>query len=371
MAGSQRKKTDYKFSEALKYYSPTENIILKPVFNLEEFRSDDYKEKLDLFLDGFYEEADEIADSGEVDLDKILNLVISKRDSIVEYLGIGHLKEHKKDSEKRETKIVTFNELDSVENASNKNYKILVDLGFSKFDKFLEVHFDNFFSTNEKNLGQDLVKRDFSKIAELIVKEKPEIAAIIGQSWLLNTPIASRLGFKKITDDNNHRNDFSTWFQFIDRNGQIDQKRFNKFLETGEIPFESVKAYIPVEEFLKMYLLENLKGDVILKEIDKNKETEFENFEDTMIFFKNVWDDSINFGSDFSFFINDQALNKALNLLDKEDREKYLEFFKKMFNQSVMIEDFRKYRDSEITEIDKRLSKKMRSSLYKDKKISI
>lgn len=362
---------DYKFSEALKFYSPTENIILKPVFNLDGFDFNKYKDKIDTFLNDLYKEVDELTYSGEINFEELLVLINLKKNSIVEYLGLGDLKKYEQGGDKKETKIVKFNELTDVENANNSNYKILPDLGFSKSDKFLEVHFDNFFRTNVVNLGPELIKDDLAKLAEMIVKEKPEIAAIIGQSWLLSTPIAGRLGFKRIEDNSNQQNNFSTWLQFVDRHGQIDQKRFDKFLETSELPFKSVKAYIPVEEFLKMYLPENLRGKVVLKEIDKNKEEEFENIANEMTFLRNVWDDLINSGSDFESLISYEILNKALNLLSQEDRDKFLVFLKKMFEQGVKMDDLNRYQDSEIIEINQKINQKMRSGLYRDREIIV
>lgn len=362
---------DYKFSEALKFYSPTENIILKPVFNLDEFDFREYKDKIDVFLNNLYKEVDELVDSGEINFEELLALINLKKNLIVEYLGLRDFKKYKQKDKKRETKVIGFNELTDVENANNSNYKILPDLGFSKSDKFLEVHFDNFFRTNVANLGPELIKDDLAKLAEMIVKEKPEITAIVGQSWLLSTPIASRLGFKRIEDNSNQQNNFSTWLQFVDCHGQIDQKRFDKFLETGELPFKSVKAYIPVEEFLRMYLPENLRGKVILKEIDKNKEEEFENITNEMTSLRNFWDDSINSGSDFESLISYETLNKALNLLSQEDRGKFLVFLKKMFEQGIKIDNFKEHQDPEIIEINQKINQKMRSGLYKDKKIII
>jgi hypothetical protein len=41
------KDNNYKFSDIVKDYTPLENIILRPVFQLEEFNFKKYQEKID------------------------------------------------------------------------------------------------------------------------------------------------------------------------------------------------------------------------------------------------------------------------------------------------------------------------------------
>lgn len=363
---------DYKFSEALKTYSLSESIILGAVIHLEDFNPDDYQEKIDVFLREFEDEVNEIVGSDDLDLSKITDLVSLKENTIADYLEVSHFKRNESNDRKEWLKIIKFNQVNHVGDGRDKRYQKLIDLGFSKLDQFLEVHFEDFYRNDEKNISPELIRNDLAAIAKYIVKEKPETAAVIGRSWLLDTPIANRLGFTEIEDDSAQpQNDFTTWLQFVDKSGEIDQKRFNKFLETGELPFTSVKAYIPVEEFLRKYLPDNLKGRVILKEIDKDKEQEKANYEEEVSDLRDSWNFLLKNNSSFEIFSNNKTLNKRLDLLNLEDKEKYLAFFKKMFEHKIDLKDLFKYKEVEIKEIDKRLQEQSQISLYKNKEVII
>lgn len=359
---------DYKFSEALKFYSPTDNIISQPLYNLEGFNFKDHKEKIDLFFGSFYQEVDKMAESGDIDLRQLNDLVNLKKNTIVNYLELGHLERFDKNKKEKPTKIIKFNEVDNITNNTEGKFKNLVDDGFSKSDRFLEVHFDSFYNADEKNLGPDLIKKDLAVIAEKIIKEHPETAAVIGKSWLLDTPIASRLGFKKSKDEGGVENDFTTWLQFVDRNGEIDQKRFNQFLESGKLPFKSTISYIPVEEFLKIYLPEELKGKVTLKKISPERIQEKEELDKQVMLLKDVWHEAIQSGN-FEDFTGNQSFKKAFSFVEESDKEKLLNFYKKMFNEK--IEDFSKYKDEEIVAANSRMSLNMKKYLYEDKEVII
>lgn len=367
----KEKNPDYKFSDALKAHSLSKENILKPIFKLADLRFNNIKDKIDVYLDGFCQEIDDNFNDHGFDLDEVMELISLKKKGIIDYLGLGDLKPYEPENKKSATKIIKFNnvnEIDNVNYGHNLEYKPLLKLGFSNKDQFLEVHFDNFFSNDEKNLGPELIKSDLAVIAEEIIKNRPETAAVIGRSWLLDTPIAQRLGFRKIEDETVRENNATTWSQFINRNGQVDQKRFNKFLESGELPFKSVKAYIPVKEFLSRYLPDNLKGAIILKEIDEAAVLGQEKLEEEMKKMKNFWGDILKTGR-FEDIINHPTLNKALSFVSSEDKEKYLAFFKKMFDQK--IEDFTDIRDEEIKSIGQRLNENMKKSLYREVKVII
>lgn len=361
----------YKFSEAVKTYTPTENIILKPVFRLNGFSKREYQDKIESFKNEFYQELDEIASNEKFDVQSVLDLINLKKSTLIDYLGVGNLRTGESAKNELGTKAVKFNLLDHVEYAADKKYEDLIKSGFSSNDVFTEIHFDSFYSTGEKNLGPELIKHDFSVIAENIVKKNPETAAIIGNSWLLSTPIADRLGFKKVDSDDNKQNDFSTWLQFIDRNGQIDSKRFNKFLETEELPFESVKAYIPVEEFLKKYLPDNLRGKINLKEIDKSKEVEHQELHLEMAKLADKWDALLKDANGFEKFSSNSTLNKIFNLVSAEEKQMYLNFFKTMFEQKINFKDIGKYKNIEIEIVDNNLKEKLKADLYKTKEVVV
>lgn len=120
----------YKFSESIKDFSPIENIILRPVFQLEKFNLEKYQENIDLFLQDFYDEADIIYEEGGFDLDKVLNLVNLKRDSIKKYLGVENLTEFRRNTKEGRTKVLNFNKIINIESDAKKSIKIWKILGF-------------------------------------------------------------------------------------------------------------------------------------------------------------------------------------------------------------------------------------------------
>ncbi|MFZ4632364.1 MAG: hypothetical protein ACOYL8_04170 [Patescibacteria group bacterium] len=362
---------DYKFSEAVKEFSPIENIILRPIFKLDEFNFKKHQEKIDLFLENFYKEIDSIFELNSSDPTSILTLISLKKNSIKSYLEVENFKVHERNVEERGTKIIDFNKIHNIEMAANKKYQDLENYGYSKSDRFVEVHMENFFKTDEKNFGSELVKKDLGVVAEYIIDKEPEAAAVIGCSWLLSTPIANRLGFKDIEDKKMKQNDFSTWLQFIDKNGQIDQKRFNEFLKTGEIPYKSVKAYIPTEEFLKRYLPENRRGKIDLKELNEDRKFYWDKMQEELLLRRREWDDVIKNKGSFNNFINNKALNDLLNYLSPNEKEEYLIFFKTVYEKGIVWEEIYNYKSDTIKKIDEKIEKIRRDDLYKNKEVII
>lgn len=145
--------------------------------------------------------------------------------------------------------------------------------GFNKGDDFLEIHIKENYQSSEK-FGFEETKKEFSKLAETIIDRFPQDRAVVGASWLMSHPLAQKLGFK-IT---NKEMDIgmASWFQFIDKDGQINVKKVEESLETGEKPFKAVWGYIPTEEFLERYLPQERKGNITLKIINPEKQKESE-----------------------------------------------------------------------------------------------
>ena len=368
----KKDKKDYKFSEAIKDFAPIENIILRPIFHLDEFNLSEYKEKIDLFLNDFYGEINFIYEINGFDLDKVSNLVSQKKDSIKKYLGVEGFKEFDGDKKERETKVLNFNKIINIETDAEKRYKNLEELGFSKSDHFVEIHVEDFYKTGAENLGPELIRNDLGVVAEHIIDKEPEAVAVIGKSWLLSTPLANRLGFKKIEDDTTKQNDFSTWLQFIDKNGQIDKKRFNEFLKTGELPYKSTKAYMLVEEFLKKYLPENRRGKVILKEINNDKKDFWDKMQKEAQLIKTGWDDLLKNNGNFEDFIeNNKTLNELLDFVAPENKKEYLDFFRMMYDKKIPWTEFYKYKSDNLKKFDEKINKKINDDLYIPKEVYI
>ncbi len=152
----------------------------------------------------------------------------------------------------------------------------------------IEYNHNNFFESTEDKINKDtrcmfihlesLYKKiladastsifpteSFNKLAEQIVDTYSSVEVIAGHSWVMNTAIAKRAGFKVI-DNNVEDVTGAFWGQFIDFKGQINIERVKKFLETGIPPYKVVWGYMKTEDFLKKYLPKGRRGKIILKE---------------------------------------------------------------------------------------------------------
>jgi hypothetical protein len=138
-------------------------------------------------------------------------------------------------------------------------------------DVCLNIHFEAFYkqeSKDKKKFSKNSLEESLEELALKIVDEHPETKVIVGESWLMSTPIAKIIGFtiynKKLPFANG-----PFWGQFIDKNGQIKKEEISNFLETGEPPYQIALGAIKVEDFLKTYLPNERKGEIILKELTK------------------------------------------------------------------------------------------------------
>ena len=368
----KEKNADYKMSSAIKEFTPVEGVILYPVFNSEEYGPLSQEEKSNLFSSDFFSKIDDLAEVGIFDFTEILMLLDEAINSAKEKVGAGAKPENKENKAPIETKVLKFNMADDGNNNVNERYPEMEKIGFSKYDKYLEVHAKYFFENEEEKLNEGMIVSDLNKIAEYIIDKEPATAAIIGRSWLLDTPIARHLGFTKIENQESDQNDLSAWLQFVDKDGQISKKRFEKFLEKGELPFKSVKSYIPVERFLSLYLPQERKGKVVLKEIDEEKVSIWEKKIENVKSFKNNWDVSIQEGIDFDSFLENNPIIDYISPLSPEEQEEIVLYFKSLYEQGVLNKEISSKNNT--NERLKLLGDKINNShknYYKDKEVVI
>jgi len=143
-------------------------------------------------------------------------------------------------------------------------------------DASIELHIESYYKSEDSKQGDPAnslmrkIKDSFSQIAIDIVEKNNHVKAVHGISWLLgNKKIAEKkLGF----DTYDPRNKFfsaTTWNQFIDHNGQINQKRLKQLIENKKPPLDVKVGIIPVEKFLKLYLPKELKEkEIVLRDIN-------------------------------------------------------------------------------------------------------
>lgn len=198
-----------------------------------------------------------------------------------------------------------------------KDSEIPVDI--ENKDTCIEIHFDPLFKKSLKDTNINIFSSNsLGQLAIKIVDRFPETKAIIGESWLMDTPIAQRIGFK-IYKREKYNKLPSFWSQFINSNGQVDNARVKQFLETGEAPYSVALGAIDTVEFLKKYLPKEYRGKIILREINPNiKEEWFESKKAVKSIFRG-WDES-----------NEEEIKKLINdnpIIKKFDSTTFGEHF--------------------------------------------
>ncbi len=232
-----------------------------------------------------------------------------------------------------------------------------------KDDRYISIHFPEFYKQKKdgiKNLFSVNSIDSFKKLALKIINDYPEAKAVVGESWLMDTPIAKRIGF--IVSDYSSRRKLGGqfWGQFINSDGQIDNERVSKFLETGIPPYKVSIGIIMVEDFLKKYLPEDRRGKIILKDLNQNfnneefeKEIEiankvFENWDKSteedinMVFCENkILGDFLKRkkGEGFDLLLKNFKKDKKIKEEVKEDKKfiEYRKFFLQFINEKKFI----------------------------------
>ena len=140
------------------------------------------------------------------------------------------------------------------------------DASIGKNDVCLSIHMEPLFKTKANNPHEDTFSvNPFEQLAVAIVEKYPETKAIVASSWIMDLPIAKRMGFT-IYKEKKYDNNFSFWGQFLDSKGQFKTEEIKKFFETGKAPHTIATGAIMVEDFLKKYLPKEKRGKLLLKE---------------------------------------------------------------------------------------------------------
>ena len=123
----------------------------------------------------------------------------------------------------------------------------------------IEIHFAPIFMQKSKQENRRLavlsIKSALKDLAALIKEKHPEAEAVIGESWLLDTSLAKKLGFTVLDNRSKPRSarGHGFWGQFIDENGNMREDKVQQLLETGTAEHDAKAGYILTEEFLKLY----------------------------------------------------------------------------------------------------------------------
>ncbi len=231
--------------------------------------------------------------------------------------------------------------------------KKLSEYGLRPKDACLDVHLSDLYKQKEEN--SEIVNifsgNSWSQLACDIVDKHPDIKAVIGRSWLIDSPLGQRIGFTKYGENKSLRNG-SFWGQFIDENGKIKKEKIDKFLRTGQPDYFVSMGFIKVKDFLGKYLPDGRKGPVKLK--DRTRESIiFENEKEKTIkeiekrfnelsyekinklIMNSVFSDffKTSLGVEFLSFL-EIAKSKNLKSFDEIKSERYLEL-KKEFRKFI------------------------------------
>ncbi len=253
------------------------------------------------------------------------------------------------------TEIITDQRLENILKNTN--------IPFNKYDKYLELHLRPLVELQYGKSEVNIFSEDSLKQLALdIVDKYGEVKGIIGQSWILDTPIAERIGFKQLKKTISMTPSF--WGQFQDAKGQLVKERINKLLETGKPPYMVVMGIIDVIDFLKKYLPNERKGEVILKE--KNEDFDYKSFNDTNIKGNLMrWDDM-----SLSEVENYIESNKFLKMFfETEEGKNSKDLFIKLKKENIKLENLRS--NQEWQDYAQKFNKFIDSLMFKEKKVFI
>lgn len=219
------------------------------------------------------------------------------------------------------------------------------------------------------------MKQELSKVAEQIIDEFPQCAAVVGSSWLMDTPIAKRLGFTPIPEFKTPMNVYNAWLQLIDKNGQIDQNRLKKLMETGELPYRNTVGYIKTEDFLRSYLPKERRGVITLKEKNSEGDTRFQEFRLEGNHFAKDWDRQLKERNtiDFDELLAAHPLAFAVlkQALNDDEYDQILEFFRTMAAQKVPQKETGERGRALVGDLMKKANEYFDRMRYKDKVLDL
>jgi hypothetical protein len=134
-------------------------------------------------------------------------------------------------------------------------------------DVCISVHLEPLYKTIKQKSENDTISptKYLNELAVQIVDSCPEAKAVIGYSWIMDTVIAKKFGFT-VYENENLDTSGAFWSQFISRDGKIDRKRVDQFLNTGTPPYKVKAGLIKTEDFLRKYLPKERRGKIQLKE---------------------------------------------------------------------------------------------------------
>lgn len=198
-------------------------------------------------------------------IDKTLNMIIETKKGIKDNSEINETENNLTKEEIPKAGLLTFD--------PDIGYKELFKIeakDITNDDYGISIHLDPLFKTNLKETNKNLFSsHSLENLSEQIIDKYPETKAIFARSWIMDTPIAKRIGFTIYPSQKDE--DYTSpafWYQFINDKGQINVERVNKFIDTGVPPYKVKIGMMMIKDFLQKYLPKERRGKITLREID-------------------------------------------------------------------------------------------------------
>lgn len=361
--------------ERVERLTPLEGIVFRPLMNCEkplpmdaemtEICKLELKERINGLDQDLYQD------------EEILEIVKDLRSRVIEYVArtrTGRAEEGREEKKKQLVEIEPLRRLAGLN--PDSRHQSLLNHGFLANDSVLEIHIKPAFRAERGKIQLGDIERGFERVANQIVNRDRSAKAVVGCSWLMDTPIAKRLGFVQVPEAELPLNDFSTWFQFVDENGQIHQDRVNKMLETGELPFRNMLGYAPTEDFLRRYLSEERKeqGPVVLDELIPEEDADVNRIRELTLLANKDWDQEIAQTGrvDFDRYVEEHpVVSEIMNLYPEEDRQAVAVFMHEIAEKGILQKDIAVHTTGPIRRANAMFNQRIYRKLHRPKELDL
>ncbi len=136
-----------------------------------------------------------------------------------------------------------------------KGSKTLEKYGITPDDTFVEVHIEALAEQDTATAAGSRIslKDSLAELAKSIHEHAPGAKLLIAKSWLMDTPLAGRLGFTVDPEPLPVGQTMGFWGQFVQQDGEINRKRSEQFMQTGVAEYNTLYGYMSVEDLLETY----------------------------------------------------------------------------------------------------------------------
>lgn len=358
--------------ERINRFTPIQSIILRPLSTaqgIDQKKGSEFIKELNDRIGNL--------DSETYQDEDILEIIRDVRQHVSDYVDVAQKEKGGSGTESREESLIELGSTNVLGfSGEDPVYKELMAQGIKPHESVLDIHIKPVFKSGEGKLSTSVLKKELERVAERILVRAPDASVVIGSSWLMDTPVAERLGFTCVSELELPIKDFGAWFQFIDEHGQIHQDRLKQMLETGELPFKNTLGYIRTKDFLRRYLSKERKeqGMVTLEEVDEEEFHDVERIRAETILANEDWDKEIDEQRcvDFDRFIaSHHVVSEILELYQEEDRSLVLQFMREIAEKGIKQSDIRLHTTPKIQRANKIFNQNLHRKMYRRKEVDL